>query len=91
MKHGYGSEYTIESNEYFTGNWKYGKKSGKGILYYPAGWSRYEGEWKDDMYHGFGTLRYSNNYYYKGNFIAGKEHGEGELFFPNEIKFSKNL
>jgi hypothetical protein len=30
--------------------------NGKGILYYPNDETAYDGNWKDDQLHGFGTL-----------------------------------
>lgn len=36
----------------------------------------YQGQWKDDKYHGFGVL-YKNGKIYKGEFVNGALDGEG--------------
>jgi len=39
----------------YDGDWKNGKKEGKGIYYYNNG-NRYEGDWKNDLREGKGIL-----------------------------------
>jgi hypothetical protein len=39
----------------------------------------YEGQFKDDIYNGFGRFIYSNGNYYIGNWLDGKRSGFGKL------------
>ena len=39
----------------------------------------YEGQFKDDVYNGFGRFIYSNGNYYIGNWLDGKRSGYGKL------------
>ena len=39
----------------------------------------YEGQFKDDIYNGFGRFIYSNGNYYIGNWLDGKRSGYGKL------------
>lgn len=38
----------------------------------------YEGEWKDDYFHGEGILK-DNGYIYKGGFCKGKKEGKAKV------------
>ena len=39
----------------------------------------YEGQFKDDIYHGYGRFIYSNGNYYIGQWVDGKRSGYGKL------------
>lgn len=39
----------------------------------------YEGQFKNDIYHGYGRYIYSNGNYYIGNWVDGKRQGRGKL------------
>eukprot|EP00746_Dinoflagellata_sp_MGD_P090694 gnl/MRDRNA2_/MRDRNA2_35839_c0_seq1.p1 gnl/MRDRNA2_/MRDRNA2_35839_c0~~gnl/MRDRNA2_/MRDRNA2_35839_c0_seq1.p1 ORF type:complete len:451 (-),score=103.52 gnl/MRDRNA2_/MRDRNA2_35839_c0_seq1:86-1438(-) len=39
--------------------------------------SRYEGQWADGKFHGFGMLKHSDGAAYEGQFVNGVAHGEG--------------
>lgn len=39
----------------------------------------YEGQFKNDIYHGYGRYIYSNGNYYLGNWVDGKRSGWGKL------------
>lgn len=59
-----------------------GKREGVGVLVYnktKEQAARYEGEWKDDMFHGLGTYYYVDGSSYCGEWIKGKRHGDGKL------------
>nr|CCA22000.1 radial spoke head 10 family protein putative [Albugo laibachii Nc14] len=45
----------------------------------------YDGEWKDGLYDGWGTLIYDveENIRYEGNFLRGKRHGHGIMRYSN--------
>ena len=44
---------------------------------------RYEGEFKEGWYHGYGKLFMDNGIVYEGHFDKGQFHGEGKLIYPN--------
>lgn len=39
----------------------------------------YEGQFRDDVYNGFGRFIYSNGNYYIGSWLDGKRSGQGKL------------
>jgi hypothetical protein len=45
--------------------------------------SRYEGEWKDDKYHGCGIETWNDNSSYVGVYTMGKKEGIGHYVWPN--------
>lgn len=47
----------------------------------------YQGETKNGLFHGHGTLKYSNGSYYEGLFKSGKFHGRGIRQFSNESRY----
>jgi hypothetical protein len=60
-----------------------GKRHGEGCLTYYKDSGRYEGQWRSDMFHGFGRYFYSDGKCYIGEFYNGKRHGSGILQYPN--------
>ena len=46
---------------------------------------RYEGEYKEGWYHGYGKLFMDNEIVYEGHFDKGQFHGEGKLIYPNVL------
>ena len=63
------------SNGIYEGDIKYGKKEGKGKMHYKDGYE-YEGEWKNDKWHGKG-IYFKDNIKYEGEFNLGRIHGFG--------------
>ena len=57
----------------------------------------YEGQFKDDVYNGFGRFIYSNGNYYIGNWLDGKRSGQGKLvdksgrIYEGQWQFSKYM
>ena len=43
----------------------------------------YEGEWKDNMYHGQGTYTYYNGNKYEGEWKDGDKHGQGTFTYAD--------
>jgi S1-C subfamily serine protease len=58
-------------------------------VYNPVGPTKYVGEWKDDKYHGQGTLKSDPGHLgivkYVGEFKDGKYHGQGTLMDGDEF------
>jgi len=53
---------------------------------YPSG-DKYEGEFKDGLYHGQGTFTYGNGDKYVGEFKDGLYHGQGTFTFATGDKY----
>jgi len=47
---------------------------------YNNGYEQYNGEWKNNKFHGFGKWTFANGSRYEGQFYEGKKHGKGKLF-----------
>merc|ERR1719468_676777 len=69
----------------FVGEWKndhrvYGEEN------YGNG-SSYEGQYLNDIRHGYGKLTYADNRIYEGEFIDNFKHGKGKMTFANGCVF----
>lgn len=48
----------------------------------------YEGQWRNDHYHGRGTLYYhKDGGKYEGEFDKGRRHGWGVMFYPDGTRY----
>ena len=47
----------------------------------------YIGDWRDNNYHGYGTLQYKDGYKYQGQFIDGKQHGFGVYYYAHGDRY----
>ena len=64
---------------YYNGAYKDGKKDGKGH-YKLKGMVEYEGQFKEDEFHGYGKLtNIQKKSFYEGTFKMGEKEGKGEL------------
>lgn len=80
LRHGQGTFAcgTIPSS--YTGEWKYGRRCGEGILHYgKEGLSYYDGHWMNNKRHGFGMRRYASGNIYKGDWRDNVRHGTGTM------------
>jgi len=75
-----------KSGSKFTGEWKNGKRDGKGIIVKKDG-SIFEGEYKNDKANGKGTWRFSDGHKYEGEFKDGRFIIETKIF-PNGNKYT---
>ena len=75
----------IKDQHCYIGKKKDGKKYGKGIEYDLREYTKYEGEFVDDLYEGKGTIFriYNNTFSYKGEFKNGRFHGKGTSYNSN--------
>ena len=78
--------YYYPNRDVYKGEYKDGKRNGKGILYFANG-NRYEGEWKDDKRNGEGILYSANGDRYEGEWKDDKVNGKGIFYFVNEDRF----
>ncbi|KRX09029.1 Sterile alpha motif/pointed domain [Pseudocohnilembus persalinus] len=93
MLHGYGKYYyKINENSYeiYIGEWKFGKRDGKGIYKY-QGNHEYIGQWKQDLKQGTGIIKYSNGDQFKGNFYQNQKNGPSIYIQISTHKFFKQI
>jgi hypothetical protein len=72
----------------YKGDFKDGKQSGKGKLSWKDG-SKYEGDFKNSIRHGFGVQTYSKDDaadYYEGHWKDDKKSGKGKFVWKNGTK-----
>lgn len=70
--------YISPSGNKYVGEWKNGKKHGKGICTYNDGEETYEGDWENGTWNGQGTHTYAGGLdFYQGGFKDGRRHGRG--------------
>ena len=60
-----------------------GKRSGKGKQLSEDGKVEYEGDWKDDVPHGFGTYYYVEGNVYTGQWVNGEKEGTGRMNYTD--------
>lgn len=75
------------SGDLYDGEWREGKKHGKGRFSFASG-STYEGEWRDDRRHGEGMLSYSDGDRYQGGWREDKKHGTGVCTFSDGVVYN---
>lgn len=56
-------------------------------IYDKDGNLKYEGETKNDLFHGQGKYYFTDGSKYVGQFIDGKKHGQGTFYFANGDKY----
>lgn len=82
--HGFGI--SVRSSGRYDGEWKQGKREGKGKMIYTLG-GKYEGEWKNNVFHGTGTARYITGREVTTEFVNGVRADQKPLPKP-EAKYS---
>ena len=81
MMDGIGTYNWQNQNVYYYGPFVSNKREGiDGIMRYEDG-TIYIGEFKNDMRHGKGSLRFPNKDRYEGNWIEDNKDGEGVYYF----------
>jgi len=80
-KHGKG-RIVEHDGDVYDGDWKNNKWDGNGKLIDPDGEVMYEGEFKDDLFDGYGVYNNPSEFgyiTYRGEFANGERHGFGYL------------
>ena len=89
---GNGAEY-LYNGDYFIGTFKNNRKE-KGLQITAAG-HRYNGEFQNDEYHGYGQFTNKDGRYYEGTYFQGKRDGKGTFKWANgavyDGEFKNNL
>ena len=77
------------NGEYYEGEFKKGKKDGKGKLIYKNG-TEYIGDFKNNRHHGYGQLTQTDGEIFQGEWKEGKINGNGTRFHSNGDKYIGN-
>jgi hypothetical protein len=80
-----------ENQERYEGDFRYGKKDGLGVQFYPGGMVRYKGEFKEDMRAGQGTYYFTNGDKYVGYFVGNVPQGKGTYYYNDGERFVGNF
>lgn len=78
---------TFENGDIYTGAFLDGRKHGHGILETQSKRS-YDGEWQNDVPHGFGINTFPNGKIYKGEYRLGRPYGNGQWIYSDGKTFS---
>ncbi len=76
----------LKDGSVYKGNFKNGKRSGRGILENEKKLSIYEGYFRENKKNGIGYLK-TKNYQYFGPFKDDKKYGKGLIIFNNGSRF----
>ncbi|CAF1066575.1 unnamed protein product [Rotaria sp. Silwood1] len=71
----------------YEGEWKDGKKHGKGKMDYANGY-KYIGDWVGDVATGEGIFMWTNDDQYEGQYQNGQRHGKGSYTYANGDKYT---
>ena len=78
---GEGTIYNKDNNILYNGEFVNGKKCGNGTLINDK--FIYEGQFKDDLCHGKGTIKFISGSIYEGDFVDNIFEGEGRFIYEN--------
>lgn len=53
--------------------------------------ARYEGQWKDDLQHGYGIETWNDGSKYEGNYLNGKKQGKGVYIWADGYTHMKEI
>ncbi|XP_051877189.1 radial spoke head 10 homolog B [Pristis pectinata] len=80
IRHGQGIFTSPDRSVSYTGEWYFGKRHGKGTIYYnEEGSSWYQGDWVNNVREGWGIRRYKSGNVYEGEWKNFIRHGEGTM------------
>jgi hypothetical protein len=79
--YGFGT-YTTANGDKYVGEFKDGKKHGKGAMKWADGF-KYEGDWENDLRHGKGVFTSPSGDKYVGEYRFNMKNGFGSYFYNN--------
>lgn len=79
--------YIHESGERYEGDFRYGKRHGTGVQYYPEGNMKYKGDFRADQRTGYGAYYFLNGDKYVGLFQNNLPHGKGTYYYADGDRF----
>ncbi|SVD34208.1 uncharacterized protein METZ01_LOCUS387062, partial [marine metagenome] len=77
---------TAPNGDKYLGEWRGGKRHGKGTSTYANG-DKYVGEFRNDKYHGKGAYTFASGSKYVGEYRRGKRRGQGIYTHANGDKY----
>ncbi len=84
---GFGKMLNPKTEEKYEGEWRNGKRDGRGVEFYSDGEKKYVGNFKNGRYNGNGTFFYKNGDKYVGNYKDGVMNDEkGYFIFNNNVR-----
>lgn len=83
---GYGI-YIKTNGKQYIGNWKNGKRSEKGKMFWPNG-EEYDGDWSNEMRNGFGVNNWIDGERYEGTFKDNQFDGQGTMTYKDGIEYN---
>ena len=84
---GFGKMINPKTEEKYEGEWRNGKRDGRGVEFYTDGEKKYVGNFKNGKYEGNGTYFYKNGDKYVGKYKNGFMNDEkGYFIFNNNIR-----
>lgn len=84
---GFGKMINPKTEEKYEGEWRNGKRDGRGVEFYADGEKKYVGNFKNGKYEGNGTFFYKNGDKYVGKYKNGSMNDEkGYFIFNNNIR-----
>lgn len=97
LRDGYGQMKYATGNSY-EGEWKAGKKCGRGVMVWREVDEVYTGDWANDLPHGYGehiwgdggskSLAKHTCNIYRGEWVEGLRHGYGTFFYANGSQYT---
>ena len=69
--------------DYYYGQWKNDKMNGKGILVLKGDRIKYEGEFVNNKFEGYGKYYFESGKYYIGQWLNDMQHGKGKIYDKN--------
>lgn len=80
---GFGKMINPKTEEKYEGEWRNGKRDGRGVEFYTDGEKKYVGNYKNGKYEGNGTFFYKNGDKYVGKYKNGFMNDEKGYFILN--------
>ncbi len=87
--HGRGVFTFLAAKYEYSGDWQYGKMTGKGKIVWNDG-SSYEGDFLENQLTGKGIIKYPDGNVYEGEFVDGIHNGFGNLR-GNKVMYMKEI
>ena len=84
---GFGKMINPKTEEKYEGEWRSGKRDGRGVEFYADGEKKYVGNFKNGKYEGNGSFFYKNGDKYVGKYKNGVMNDEkGYFIFNNNVR-----
>lgn len=84
---GFGKMINPKTEEKYEGEWRNGKRDGRGVEFYADGEKKYVGNFKNGKYEGNGSFFYKNGDKYVGKYKNGSMNDDkGYFIFNNNIR-----